>query len=130
MHRPRESRAAFEEALSIRRRLASSEPSVHAHDLAATLYELAVLHAESDRAKDAEKCCCESQSVLEPAWHENATAHGDLMADILGARALLCEALGKSREEACTLVGLALAAAVSPDHKDALRELQRRFSVS
>ena len=127
--RMKEAEEACREALSACRELARANPKSYLHYVAGTLNTLAFLYRETQRTKEAGEACREAERLLRPLWSANPEVHGDQMARILWMRALLCEASGESRRNACAFARRALATACSPGIKPEIQQLIDQLCV-
>jgi tetratricopeptide (TPR) repeat protein len=123
--RMKESEQSYQEALTIRRRLAEANPEAYLPDVAVTLNNLANLYTATQRMKEAEDACDEARAILEPLWRQNPELHGNQLAKINLLAAILA---GPERpKDACEFARQALAAAYDPELKESAQQLIDQF---
>jgi hypothetical protein len=88
-----------------------------------TLNNLANLYSDTQRHTHAEAAITEAESILEPLFHANPTAHGNSMARILWTHALIAIDQSAPAETICPLLHRAHAIAYDPEIKEALQAL-------
>jgi hypothetical protein len=117
----------FKDALEIRRELAKTDPAIYRPDVAATLYNLALLHISTNEFGRAKADVEEALPIMEALWETNHEQAGDMLGRSLLVDAFSISKLEPTPSEQCSLAHRAQDVAYDPEVKSTAADQAKSY---